>query len=82
IGGARILASLSSDIRNITIAFVYLPELTYGLILSIAAFAYLAWLSPALFAVTAGWLGLTLLVGWFFVGKVNQHIRMLREAED
>lgn len=54
IGGARILASLSSDIRNITIAFVYLPELTYGLILSIAAFAYLAWLSPALFGITAG----------------------------
>lgn len=82
IGGARILASLSSDIRNITIAFVYMPELTYGLILSIAAFSYLAWLSPALFGITAAWLGLTLLVGWFFVGKVNHHIRLLREAED
>ncbi|WP_394558373.1 multidrug ABC transporter permease/ATP-binding protein [Aquipseudomonas alcaligenes] len=82
IGGARILASLSSDIRNITIAFVYMPELTYGLILSIAAFSYLAWLSPALFGITAAWLGLTLLVGWFFVGKVNLHIRLLREAED
>ncbi|WP_068826994.1 multidrug ABC transporter permease/ATP-binding protein [Pseudomonas sp. BMS12] len=82
IGGARILASLSSDIRNITIAFVYMPELVYGLILSAAAFSYLAWLSPALFGITAAWLGLTLLVGWFFVGKVNQHIRLLREAED
>ncbi|WP_137817733.1 multidrug ABC transporter permease/ATP-binding protein [Pseudomonas sp. 2FG] len=82
IGGARILASLSSDIRNITIAFVYLPELVYGLILSLAAFAYLAWLAPALFGVTAAWLGLTLIVGWFFVGKVNRHIRLLREAED
>ena len=82
IGGARILASLSSDIRNITIAFVYMPELTYGLILSLAAFSYLAWLSPALFGITAAWLGLTLLVGWFFVGKVNHHIRLLREAED
>ena len=39
IGGPRILASLSSDIRNVTIAFVYLPELVYGLILSLAAFA-------------------------------------------
>ena len=82
IGGARILASLSSDIRNITIAFVYMPELVYGLILSIAAFSYLAWLSPALFGITAAWLGLTLLVGWIFVGKVNRHIRLLREAED
>ncbi|MFT5780651.1 MAG: putative ATP-binding cassette transporter [Pseudomonas sp.] len=82
IGGARILASLSSDIRNITIAFVYMPELVYGMILSVAAFAYLAWLAPALFAITAGWLGLTLVVGWFFVGRVNLHIRQLREAED
>jgi len=82
IGGARILASLSSDIRNITIAFVYMPELVYGLILSIAAFSYLAWLSPALFGITAAWLGLTLLVGWIFIGKVNRHIRLLREAED
>ncbi len=82
IGGARILASLSSDIRNITIAFVHMPELVYGLILCVAAFSYLAWLSPALFGITAAWLGLTLLVGWFLVGKVNQHIRLLREAED
>ncbi|MBC9250738.1 multidrug ABC transporter permease/ATP-binding protein [Pseudomonas alcaligenes] len=82
IGGARILASLASDIRNITIAFVHLPELVYGLILSLAAFIFLAWLSSALFAVTIAWLGLTLAVGWVLVGKVNRHIRLLREAED
>ena len=82
IGGARILASLSTDIRNITIAFVYMPELLYGLVLSVAAFSYLAWLSPSLFAITAAWLALTLLVGWFLVGRVNQYIRRLREAED
>lgn len=82
IGGARILASLASDIRNITIAFVHLPELVYGLILSLAAFAFLAWLSPALFGITISWLTLTLVVGWLLVGKVNRHIRLLREAED
>ncbi|MBB2496017.1 multidrug ABC transporter permease/ATP-binding protein [Aquipseudomonas ullengensis] len=82
IGGARILASLASDIRNITIAFVHLPELVYGLILSLAAFAYLAWLSPSLFGITVSWLTLTLAVGWVLVGKVNRHIRLLREAED
>ncbi|MET1081131.1 MAG: multidrug ABC transporter permease/ATP-binding protein [Pseudomonas sp.] len=82
LGGARILASLSSDIRNITIAFVYLPELVYGLILSLAAFAYLAWLSPALFGMTLAWLSLTLAVGWLLMGRVNRHIRLLREAED
>ncbi|SEI44369.1 putative ATP-binding cassette transporter [Azotobacter beijerinckii] len=82
LGGSRILASLSSDIRNLTIAFVHLPELVYGLVLSVAAFAYLAWLSPPLFAVTLAWMGFTLAVGWLCVGRVNRHIRLLREAED
>lgn len=82
LGGSRILASLSSDIRNITIAFVHLPEMVYGLVLSLAAFVYLAWLSPPLFGVTIGWLAFTLTVGWVFVGRVNHHIRLLREAED
>ncbi len=82
IGGARILASLSTDIRNITIAFVGLPEMLYGLSLTVAAFAYLAWLSPALFVTTLLWLGVTFVVGWLLVSRVHRHIQRMREAED
>ncbi|MNZ43246.1 ABC transporter ATP-binding protein YojI [compost metagenome] len=82
IGGAKIFASLSSDIRSVTMAFVQLPDLIYGSVLSIAAFSYLAWLSPALFATTLGWMSFTLAVGWLLVGRLNNHIRQLRESED
>ncbi|TBW56169.1 multidrug ABC transporter permease/ATP-binding protein [Marinobacter halodurans] len=82
IGGANILASLSSDIRNITLAFVHLPELMYGLALSVAAFVYLAWLSLPLFAMTLLWMMFTLGVGWVLVKGLNRHLQLLRESED
>ncbi len=82
IGGARILASLSTDIRNITIAFVGLPETLYGLALTVAAFAYLAWLSPVLFITTLGWLSVTFFIGWLLVSRVHRHIQRMRQAED
>lgn len=82
IGGSTIIASLSSDIRNITLAFVHLPELIYGSVLTLAAFAYLAWLSPGLFVMTLVWMSFTLGIGWLLVGKLNHHLRLLRESED
>ncbi len=42
IGSASLLAGLTSDIRNITIAFVRLPELVQGIILTFGSAAYLA----------------------------------------
>lgn len=59
-----------------------MPELVYGLVLSVAALAYLAMLSLPLFAVTALWFAVTLLVGWQFVRKVNHHIVHVREYDD
>ncbi|MGQ7275482.1 multidrug ABC transporter permease/ATP-binding protein [Marinobacter sp. V034] len=82
IGGANILASLSSDIRNITMAFIHLPELVYGLALSLAAFSYLAWLSLSLFAITLIWMVATLVVGWALISRLNLHLQLLRESED
>lgn len=82
LGEANILASLSADLRNITIAFVHLPVLLYGVVLSVAAFAYLAWLSLPLFVMTLLWMGATIAVGWLLVSKVNGHLMKLRETED
>ncbi len=39
IGSASLLAGLTSDIRNITIAFVRLPELVQGIILTFGSAA-------------------------------------------
>lgn len=82
LGGANILASLSADLRNITIAFIHLPVLLYGTVLAIAAFAYLAWLSLPLFVMTLLWMAATLAVGWLLVSRLNSHLMQLRETED
>ncbi|WP_043527869.1 multidrug ABC transporter permease/ATP-binding protein [Litchfieldella xinjiangensis] len=82
LGSATLLASLSSDVRNITIAFVRLPELVQGVVLTLAAVAYLAWLSPSLLAVTAVWIAFTMGVGWLLVSRVYSHFHQVRESED
>lgn len=82
LGNARLLASLSSDVRNITIAFVRLPELVQGVILTLGATLYLAWLSPGMMAVTAVWVLVTVVVGWLLVNRVYRHLARVRETED
>lgn len=82
IGGARLLASLSSDVRYITVAFVRLPELVQGGVLTVGVTVYLAWLSPAMLAVTALWVIVTILVGMRLVAKVYRHMAKLRDSED
>lgn len=82
LGSAHLLASLSSDIRNVTIAFVRLPELVQGVVITLASVAYLLWLSPPLLLVTAVWIAITMLVGWWLVSKVYHHIRITRATDD
>lgn len=82
IGNAQLLASLSSDLRAITLAFVRLPELVQGIILTLGSAAYLAWLSPKMLLVTVIWLVVTILVGFTLVSRVYRHLTHVREAED
>ncbi|MEQ9848848.1 multidrug ABC transporter permease/ATP-binding protein [Pectobacterium brasiliense] len=82
IGSAQLLASLSSDIRNITIAFVRLPELIQGIVLTVGSAAYLAWLSPKMLVVTSVWIAITLWGGFMLVSRVYSHLTQVREAED
>ena len=82
IGSASLLAGLTRDIRNITIAFVRLPELVQGIILTFGSAAYLAWLSGKMMLVTALWLALTIWAGFVLVSRVYKHMASLRETED
>ena len=82
LGSAHLLASLSSDVRNVTIAFVRLPELVQGVILTLASVAYLFSLSPPMLAVTAVWIAVTMAVGWWLVSQVYRHFYRVRDAED
>lgn len=82
LGSASLLAGLTSDVRNITIAFVRLPELVQGIILTVGSAAYMAWLSGKMLLVTAAWLAITIWVGFVLVARVYKHIAILRETED
>lgn len=82
IGSASLLAGLTSDVRNITIAFVRLPELVQGIILTFGSAAYLAWLSGKMMMVTALWMAITIWGGFVLVARVYKHMATLRETED
>ncbi|MCS3461124.1 multidrug ABC transporter permease/ATP-binding protein [Aeromonas sp. BIGb0445] len=82
IGQGPLLASLSSDIGSITIAFVRLPELIQGTILTLGSAIYLGWLSLGMLLWTALWVGATMLIGWLLVKRVYSHLGLMRAAED
>ena len=82
LGSATLLAGLTSDVRSITIAFVRLPELVQGIILTIGSSAYLAWLSGKMLVITALWMALTIWGGFILVSRVYKHMATLRETED
>ncbi|AYL08048.1 multidrug ABC transporter permease/ATP-binding protein [Enterobacter kobei] len=82
LGSASLLAGLTSDVRAITIAFVRLPELVQGIILTFGSAAYLAWLSSKMLAVTALWIAITIWGGFVLVSRVYKHMAVLRETED
>jgi len=82
LGSASLLAGLTSDVRNITVAFVRLPELVQGIILTIGASLYLAMLSGKMLVVTALWMAVTIWGGFVLVSRVYKHMATLRETED
>ncbi|WP_163575820.1 multidrug ABC transporter permease/ATP-binding protein [Halomonas faecis] len=82
IGSARLLASLSTDVSSVTVAFIRLPELVQGGVLTVGATLYLAWLSPAMLGVTALWVIVTILIGVRLVARVYEHMAKLRDVQD
>lgn len=82
LGQGRILAMLTADVRNLTIAFVHMPVLLHSVFLSLCVLAYLAWLSLAMFASILVALVSIGAVGLLLVGRLNHYVRLLREDED
>ena len=82
LGSARLLASLSSDIQSITVAFVRMPELVQGVILSVGISLYLGWLSLPLLLIVMFWIAMTIWVSTILVKHVYHHLRELRDIND
>lgn len=82
LGSARLLASLSSDIQSITVAFVRMPELVQGVILSVGVGLYLGWLSLPLLLIVMFWIAMTIWISTLLVKHVYTHLTKLREIND
>jgi putative ATP-binding cassette transporter len=82
LGSARLLASLSSDIQSITVAFVRMPELVQGVILSAGVGLYLGWLSLPLLFIVLSWIVMTIWISTLLVKHVYTHLTELREIND
>jgi len=82
LGNAQLLASLSTDIQSITVAFVRMPELVQGVILSSAVALYLGWLSLPLLLIIMVWIVMTIRISTILVKHVYSHLTELREIND
>ena len=80
-GNGELLSMLGPDIRNITLAFVRLPELIQGIVLGIVAIGYLGYLSLPVLAIVVVWMGLTFYSGYRMVARVYLHLREVRHYE-
>ena len=81
-GKPKLLASLSNDIRSISMAFARLPELVQGVLFTLGCSAYLIWLSPKLFVVTAVILAIMILGSNYVVKRVYTSFKAMRGYED
>jgi len=82
VGSAKLLASLSDDILNITSAFVRLPQLVQGTVLTLAAIVYLSWMSIPLTIVMLLWLTFVIVIGMLLVNRVYANLLQIRGLQD
>ncbi len=66
VGKARILASLGSDVRNISFGLLRLPDFLQSSILILCTSVYLCYLSPQIFALCVIWIMVIFITNNFF----------------
>lgn len=82
IGKAKLLASLSSDIRSVSFGFSRCPEILQGILFALCASIYLYYISPPIFILLFIWLVITFGVSYFVIKRVYRYFRKARESDD
>ncbi len=82
LGSAPLMASLSTDIQALTTAFVRMPELVQGIILSLAVSLYLGSLSLPLLLIIMLWIVMTIWISTLLVKHVYQNLTHIRDIND
>jgi putative pyoverdin transport system ATP-binding/permease protein len=81
-GAARLLAALTDDIGAIAAALSALPSLAVNLTVLVACGAYLAWLSPRMFAALLLFVAAGLFVYRLFATAAMRALRRVRAEQD
>lgn len=82
VGKAKIIASLSSDVRNISFGLMSFPEFLQAGILILCTCFYLFYLSPSLFLLCFVWIFFVFISNNFLIMKVYKYFRKARESDD
>lgn len=82
IGKSNLLASLSSDVLALTNGFMRIPELIQGALTVVFAGAYIAYLSPIMFAFLFVWMCFALAVSIKSMKKIHAFFEAHRKNED
>ncbi|HEB9285326.1 TPA: multidrug ABC transporter permease/ATP-binding protein [Campylobacter coli] len=82
VGKARILASLGSDVRNVSFGLLRLPDFLQSSILILCTSVYLCYLSPQIFTLCAIWIIVVFTINNFLMMKVYAYFRKARENDD
>ncbi|MBZ7928481.1 MULTISPECIES: multidrug ABC transporter permease/ATP-binding protein [Campylobacter] len=82
VGKARILASLGSDVRNISFGLLRLPDFLQSSILIFCTSVYLCYLSFEIFIFCAVWIAIIFITNHFLMMKVYYYFRKARENDD
>lgn len=82
VGKARLLASLSSDVRSISFGILRLPEFLQASILILCTCFYLFYLSPQIFLLSFVWIIFVFISNHFLMMNVYKYFRKARENDD
>ena len=81
-GSSKLYNVLTNDVNSIASTFSELPTFVFNLIMLVACFSYLAYLSPQMFAVLAAAIGISFLVSKLLIARLSRRSRDMREGHD
>lgn len=82
IGKAKLLASLSSDVRSISFALLRVPDFLQASILFVALLAYIFYLSREIFLLCLVFFAITAFINYVLASKIHRYFKLSRNSDD
>lgn len=82
IGKAKLLASLSSDVRSISFALLRVPDFLQASILFVALLAYIFYLSREIFLLCLVFFAITAFINYILASKIHRYFKLSRNSDD